>query len=230
VATKYRLGHKPRRLHTSPSRRFRRWRLLILLLGIAAIAFGLFGIISYFNVKQGGVPAPTHTATQSPDKPSEQPVPPSYNVRADQPKEINLPTIKAKGFIQKVAVDKNNQIVAPGNIHMAGWYTGSVKPGEPGLSIIDGHVNGVYAKAVFYDLIRLKANDTFTVTYGDNSVRTFKVVKIEAVPVAQATKALFERDESITSQLNVITCGGKYIAETQTYDGRVIVTAEAIAP
>ena len=141
-----------------------------------------------------------------------------------------MPTIKTKGFIQKVGVDKNNQIVAPGNIHMAGWYTGSVKPGEPGLSIIDGHVNGVYAKAVFYDLIRLKPNDTFTVTYGDNSVRSFRVVKIEAVPVDQATKVLFNRDPAIKSQLNVITCGGKYIASTKTYDGRVIVAAEAITP
>jgi len=198
--------------------------------GIGAIVFGLFGIVSWYNVKQGGVPAPTHTATQSPDKPSEQPVPPSYTVPAGQPKEITMPTIKTKGFIQKVGVDKNNQIVAPGNIHMAGWYTGSVKPGEPGLSIIDGHVNGVYAKAVFYDLIRLKPNDTFTVTYGDNSVRSFRVVKIEAVPVDQATKVLFNRDPAIKSQLNVITCGGKYIASTKTYDGRVIVAAEAITP
>jgi len=176
------------------------------------------------------VPLSAVTAVISPEKPSEQPVPPSYSVPADQPKEITLPTIAAEGFIHKVGIDKNNQIVAPGNVNMAGWYTGSVKPGNPGLSIIDGHVSGVYAKAVFYDLIRLKPDDTFTVTYGDNSVRSFRVVKVEAVPVDQATKVLFNRDPAIKSQLNVITCGGKYIAATKTYDGRVIVAAEAIAP
>jgi len=195
--------------------------------GIAALALGIWGLISYYHVKQGGIPAPTHTATQSPDKPSEQPVP-SYSVPADQPKEITLPAIKAKGFIQKVGVDKNNQIVAPGNIHMAGWYTGSPKPGEPGLSIIDGHVNGVYAKAVFHDLIRLKPDDTFTVSYGDNSVRSFRVVKVDSVPVDQATKALFNRDQTIKNQLNVITCGGKFIKSSNSYEKRVIVMAEAV--
>lgn len=224
MAIKYRQGRKPRKLRISSNRRLNGWRLPVLLLGIVALAFGLFGIISWQNVKQGGIPSPNHTATRSPDKPSEQPVP-SYSVPPDQPKEISLPTIKAKGYIQKVGVDKTNQIVAPGNIHMAGWYTGSVKPGQPGLSIIDGHVNGIYDKGVFYDLIRLKADDTFTVTYGDNSVRSFRVVKVDAVPVDQATKALFNRDTSIKNQLNVITCGGKYIAATKTYDGRVIVTA-----
>lgn len=228
MATRYRHGRKSSRLQITPSRRFKRWRWLILLFGISAIVFGLLGLISYYNVKQGGIPSPTHTATQSPDKPSEEPIPSSYNVPPDQPKEITLPSINAKGFIQPVGVDKTNQIVAPGNIHLAGWYTGSVKPGEPGLSIIDGHVQGVYDKGVFHDLAKLQADDSFNVTYGDNSVRAFKVVKINTMPANQATSALFYRDPAITSQLNVITCGGKYIASTNTYEKRVVVVAEKI--
>jgi len=155
-------------------------------------------------------------------------VPPSYSVPADQPKEIKLPSIKTKGFIQKVGVDKNNQIVAPGNIHMAGWYTDSAKPSEPGLSIIDGHVQGVYEKGVFYSLSKLKPEDSFSVTYGDNSTRHFKVVKLDSVPVDQATTALFYRDPAITNQLNVITCGGKYVKSTNSYEKRVIVIARSV--
>lgn len=204
------------------------WQWGIGLVAISACLYGGLGVSSWYDIKNGGVPLSAVTAVSSPDKPSEQPVPPDYSVPAGQPKSISLPSIKSQGFIQKVGVDTTNQLVAPGNIHMAGWYTGSVLPGEPGLSIIDGHVSGVYEKGVFYNLSKLKPNDTFTVSYGDDSVRTFRVAKVEVVPLDQASKALFSRDESIESQLTIVSCGGTYIPSTKTYDKRVIVTSEAI--
>lgn len=225
---KYSLNLKSTKVRIAFAYRYGRWRILFLVLGIASLALGIGGITSYYNVKHSGVPPSSEIATQSPDKPSEESVPSGYSVPADQPKEISLPSINTKGFIQRVSVDNNNQIVAPGNIHMAGWYVGSSKPGASGLSIIDGHVQGVYDKGIFHDLIRLKVDDTFTISYGDGSTKQFQVVKVQAVPLGQATTALFERDTSIKNQLNVITCGGKYVASTNTYDGRVIVTAEGM--
>ena len=88
-------------------------------------------------------------------------------------------------------------MVAPGNVNLTGWYVGGAKPGDSGLSIIDGHVHGLYAKGVFYNLSQLKVGDSFTVTYGDHSVRHFKVTHVTTVSVADAAKALFSRDSSI---------------------------------
>lgn len=40
-------------------------------------------------------------------------------------------------------------MAVPNNIHMAGWFMDSVRPGQMGLSIIDGHVDGRRETAIF---------------------------------------------------------------------------------
>jgi LPXTG-site transpeptidase (sortase) family protein len=182
---------------------------------------------NWYNIQHAGVPTGHTVATESTDAPSEQPVPDSYSVPADKPLSIQLPTIKTEGFIQQVGVDKENQMVVPGNVNMAGWYTKSALPGDAGLSIIDGHVHGLYAKGIFFNLGKLKSDDTFTVTYGDKSVRKFKVKQVQTVSTKDADTALFVRDKTILKQLNLITCTGRFDKESKTYDSRVIVVAEA---
>jgi LPXTG-site transpeptidase (sortase) family protein len=182
----------------------------------------------FYGIRNGGVPPAQVVASETSDTPSEQKVPGSFSVPADKPLSIELPSIKAKGFIQQVGVDKQNRMVAPGNVHMAGWYAKGSLPGGPGLSIIDGHVNGVYAKGVFYNLGNLKKDDTFRVTFGDKSVRSFKVKSVSTVSAKEADKALFIKDSTIAKQLNLITCAGKYNKTTKTYDARVIVVSENI--
>lgn len=203
-------------------------RVLAFVVGLLLISVGINAIIKWNNVQHGGVPSGHTVATVSTDQPSEQPPPKSYSVPADKPLSIQLPTIKAEGFIQQVGVDKENQMVVPNNVHMAGWYTGGALPGANGLSILDGHVHGLYAKGIFYNIGKLKADDTFTVTFGDKSFKNFKVKKVQTTTVEEADTALYVRDNSIAKQLNLITCGGKFDKATKTYDARVIVVAEAI--
>ena len=202
--------------------------ILLLVIGFVLIGVGLNALWRRYEVQHGGVPPARKVATVTATAPSEQKVTASYSVPADQPLSISLPSIATTGFIQRVGVDKTNQMVAPGNVNMAGWYVGGSKPGDPGLSIIDGHVHGLYAKGVFYNLVRLKVGDKFSVTYGDHSTRNFEVKHVSSVPVAQATQALFARDNTIADQLNLITCGGTYVAASKSYDGRVIVISAKI--
>lgn len=203
-------------------------RLLTLIIGLILVGVGINALRNWHSVKNGGVPTGNTVETVSTDRPSEQPVPDDYSVPADKPLSIELPTINTKGFIQQVGVDKKNQIVVPSNVHMAGWFTGSVLPGDAGLSIIDGHVNGLYAKGIFKDLVKLKAGDKFTVTFGDKTIRTFRVKRLQTVSANDADTALYVRDNSIAKQLNLITCTGRYEKSNHTYDSRVIVTAERI--
>lgn len=202
-------------------------RLVILIVGILLVGIGLNAVRNWYNIQHAGVPAGHTVATVSNDTPSEQPVPDNYSVPADKPQSIQLPTIKTEGFIQQVGVDKDNQMVVPSNVNMAGWYTKGSLPGDAGISIIDGHVHGLYAKGIFYDLGKLKSNDTFTVTYGDKSVRKFKVKQVQTVSTKEADTALFVRDKTFPKQLNLITCTGRFDKDSKTFDSRVIVVAEA---
>jgi len=162
--------------------------------------------------------------------PSEAPVSANdfANIPADQPRQIIIPTINVSGYIQKVGVDKNNQIAVPNNIHLAGWYINSVKPGSPGLSIIDGHVLGRFNDAIFKDLNKLKLGANFNVIYGDNSKKSFTVKEVILLSVNDATAYLNKKDPNIKSQLDLITCGGNFDKKSQTYDKRVVVKSEGI--
>lgn len=156
-------------------------------------------------------------------KPNEQ----AYSVPADQPRRIMLDQIQGSGLIQRVGLTDSHALAAPTNIHFAGWYTDSVKPGDAGLSVIDGHVSGKYRDAIFKRLKDLRTGDTFGVEYGDASVRTFTVVAVSTVPEKDAAALLFTKHDDIAKQLNVITCGGAFTAATQRFADRTIVVARA---
>lgn len=202
-------------------------RLAILVAGIVLLTIGGVMARPWFKVRQAGVPPGNSVATESLETPSEQSVSADYTVPADRPLAVTIPSINVQGFIQQVGVDKANQMVAPSNVHMAGWYARSVLPGDAGLSIIDGHVNGLYAKGVFARLHELLPGQELTITFGDKRTKSFTVKDIKTVSAAEATKELYIKDPGITSQLNLITCAGRYDKNTKTYDQRVIVVAAA---
>ena len=202
--------------------------------GILLIIAGSVGIYLYFNDRQIAMKpitiVPTKTVVVSLDKPSEAPVSSNdfVKVPADQPQEIIIPSINVDNYIQKVGIDQNNQMAVPNSIYLAGWYVNSVKPGEPGLSIIDGHVLGRYNDAIFKDLIDLKPGNTFSIIYGDNSEKLFVVKEVKLLPVNDTAVYLNTKDPNIENQLNLITCGGNFDSNSQTYDKRVVVKSEGI--
>lgn len=169
--------------------------------------------------------------TYSPDKPDEtKPDKDTYKWYGNptDPKYITLPSIGAEGFLRKVGVDQNKQVATPDNINMAGWFVDTVRPGEKGNSIIDGHVSGWVNKGIFKDLIKLKSGDTYSVEFGNGDKKTFKVKEVKDVPVDEAASILFSQDPGITNQLSLITCGGKFDRASNQYENRVIVISEAI--
>ena len=175
----------------------------------------------------GEIPVLTHSSPQPVEtKPAKE----TYKWYGDpgDPKYISIPTISAEGFIQKAGIDQNNQIAAPSNIHIAGWFIKSSKPGEQGLSIIDGHVTGRVNNGIFKNLESLKQGAFFSVTLGNGSVKKYQVVNLVTVPVDKSVDALFSQDPSIKSQLNLITCAGKYDESIKGYTDRTIVYSKLV--
>jgi len=144
------------------------------------------------------------------------------------PKYISLPSIATEGFVEQVGLRENNEIDVPSNTNLMGWYTGSALPGEKGLSIIDGHLNGVEAPGVFRNLHLLNAGDQFTVETGDGSKLRYEVMEVRSETASDALNYLFSQEPSVTSQLNLITCGGVFNDELRRYDERVIVSAKLL--
>lgn len=179
-----------------------------------------------FLSKRPKPPAGTGVINYSTDKPAEaQPENYVWTGGKDDPKYITLPSIGAKGFIQKVSTDKQGQVAAPNNIKFAGWYINSARPGAKGLSVIDGHVDGLHSAGIFKKLSALSASDVFNVELGSGKKLHYKVREVRTVGLDQALNVLFSQYPDIPYQLNLITCGGTFSSETHAYDRRVIVVA-----
>lgn len=157
----------------------------------------------------------------------ETPVPVSYQWQGapDDPKYVRLPSISVEGYIQRVNITAAQQIAAPGNVHMAGWYSGSKKPGQPGLSIMDGHVDGLSQPGIFKRLDKLAAGDIFTVETGGGAILRYRVIGVATIALSDALNQLFSQDSHTASQLNIITCGGDFNTKTHQYEKRIIVSA-----
>ncbi|HSX30604.1 MAG TPA: class F sortase [Candidatus Saccharimonadales bacterium] len=147
----------------------------------------------------------------------------------NEPSYISLPSIGVKGYIEKVGIDQYGQMAAPTNVNLAGWYINSLLPGQAGLSIIDGHIDGYqHNQGIFGHLDQLKAGATFTITFGNDSSKSFQVKSVQLVATANVPNVLFAHDPAIPSQLNLITCGGTYDAVSHTYAQRTIVISALI--
>lgn len=171
---------------------------------------------------------PAEVITYSTDTPDETEPDASFVWKgaANDPKKIIIPSLGIDNYIQNVGVDQNHEIAVPNNTHLAGWFVDSVRPGDKGLSIIDGHLNGRQRDGVFANLENIQEGAEISVAFGDNSTRQFRVAKVVTVDTDKAAEVLFSQDPGATHQLNLVTCGGNFDREARLYDKRIIVISQ----
>lgn len=153
----------------------------------------------------------------------------SYSVAPDAPRIIEIPKLNAKARVMRVGLDKQDTLLAPNNVHDAGWYTGSAKPGEAsGATVIDGHISGPTQPGVFVNLKKLQAGDIISIERGDKTKITYKVIKTEQHDVADVN--MYEVMQSVTAKhgLNIISCGGAFNRKMNSFEQRIIVYAEQV--
>lgn len=155
-----------------------------------------------------------------------------YTVAPDLPKFLSIPKLGFNNVeIVQVGLTKAGAIGAPLTAWQVAWYNGSAKPGaSSGAMFIDGHVEASQQHpgtgSIFSKLNTLVAGDTLTLTQGNNTKYTFKVVKTAEVPVNN-----IDMNTMLTSAvpgklgLNLMTCAGTYQNNTDSFDHRTEVFA-----
>lgn len=120
------------------------------------------------------------------------------------PGRLSMPAL---GFDQPVrALGLNGGAIDPPP-HVVQWYTGSPRPGAPGISVIAGHVAPYGGKpGIFSRLDRLTPGDKITVSDSNGTPRSYTVYAKEAV-----NKQALQRDprvwgKSSTPVIALITC------------------------
>lgn len=152
-----------------------------------------------------------------------------YQVAADLPRAIYINKINVAARILPMGINELGAIQAPVNIYDAGWYTGSVKPGEVGAMFMDAHASGATRAGLFAYLDKLVVGDEIEIEKGDGSRLTYRVVQTEVADLEglDMQRMLLPKD-GVTRGLNLMTCIGDWVEEKNTYDKRVLVWAEQI--
>jgi sortase (surface protein transpeptidase) len=153
----------------------------------------------------------------------------NYNVSSSLPRALYIDKINVAARLLQMNVNNDGTVQAPRNIFDAGWYTGSVKPGELGAMFVDGHSSGSSHLGLFGNLDSLAVGDTMQIEKGDGTRLVYKVafketVKLENVDMKKALKPY----GNATKGLNLMTCAGGWTSDDSTMTERTIVYTQQI--
>jgi len=105
---------------------------------------------------------------------------------------------------------------------VAGWYTGSPRPGEIGSSIIVGHIDSYLGPGIFYRLRDLHPGNEIYVRQADGRSAVFRVTAVHQYPKAHfPTAAVYGAVPD--AELRLITCGGTFDYTTHSYLANIVV-------
>ena len=138
------------------------------------------------------------------------------------PSRLEIPAINVDAPVDATGLLDNGEMDVPNDIVSTGWFENGYMPGEPGNSVIAGHVDGKNGPAVFYDIGKLEIGDEVLVTGDEGQELTFVVERVEIYPVDDSPlREIFGFSNG--SRLNLITCTGEYNKEGSFYEDRLVV-------
>lgn len=153
----------------------------------------------------------------------------NYVVAPELARYIKIPKLGIDARVLQVGVKANGEIATPNNVHDTAWYSGSAKPGQPGATVINGHVSSWTSRGVFYNVKNLVAGDTIQIQKGDNAIVSYKVVKSQVYDADKVDmQAAIQPVTPGKSGLNLITCAGQVKKGTNEFTQRLVVFAEQV--
>lgn len=169
------------------------------------------------------VPSMSPVAQPSVKSASVSPAPRATTAASRAGNLLNIPAIGLNASVVNVGVTASNAIDVPAGLQV-GYWTGSARPGTPGATFLDGHVDGIFAH-----LHKLTAGQTFSVRFNGQIFR-YQIAHTETVALAgiDMNRALSTYGGA-TEGLNMMTCAGNYMPSIGTYDQRFVVYAVRIA-
>ncbi len=147
------------------------------------------------------------------------------------PVRLEIPEIDVSSELVQLGLnpDRTAQVPPLAKNSPAGWYKYSPTPGQLGPSVLLGHVDSVeYGPGIFFKLGGLRPGATLTVTRSDNTAAVFRVDRVVSYRKDQfPTLEVYGNTDS--AQLRLITCGGKFNAESHGYESNVVAFATLVS-
>jgi sortase family protein len=162
------------------------------------------------------LPAPTGPIVAPPLSADPRPV--------ARPVLLTIPLIGVRTQLVTLGLTSSGALEVPSSTSVAGWYTGSARPGAIGSAIIVGHIDSVSGPGVFFRLSELRAGDLVYVKRSDGTLVEFRVTSVQMYLKDRFPTASVY-GPAPDSELRLITCGGAFDSATGHYLSNVVVYA-----
>lgn len=151
------------------------------------------------------------------------------------PVSIAIPAIGVRSALLDVGRNPDGTIAVPPLddpqlTNEAAWYEFSPIPGQPGASIIEGHVDSARdGPSVFFRLGALRPGNLVDITLADRRVAVFRVTGVRLYPKDRFPAGAVYGSGNGGSALRLITCGGDFDARDHHYLSNVVAFASLVA-
>jgi sortase (surface protein transpeptidase) len=213
--------------HISPLRVVRRPAAAAVLIGGVLLAGA--GVTGLTLASQTGRPATPV------GKPTLVPVPLGRQAAAPEPApqqvarpaSLVIPAIGVRTGLVRLGLTASGALQVPSTTTVAGWYTGSARPGATGAAVIVGHIDSLTGPGIFFRLHLLHPGNRVYVRRADGTLAVFQVTSVRSYLKSQfPTVAVY--GPVPYAELRLITCGGAFDDATGHYLSNVIVDATLV--
>lgn len=126
-----------------------------------------------------------------------------------RPVRVRIPAIGVNTVVNPIGLAPDGTLAVPQpgpHLDQAAWFRNSPTPGQPGPSIIEGHVDSSAGPSVFFRLGAIKPGDTVVVNRKDGSVVTFRVNAVRDFLKSNFPTNLVYGSQLGEPTLRLITC------------------------
>ncbi len=157
-------------------------------------------------------------------------VPVSLSAVQPTPKPVwlTIPAIGVKAPIINLGLNRNGTLQVPSTTTVAGWYTGSPRPGATGSAVIAGHVDSRTGPGIFFWLRKMRPGERIYVRRADGTLAVFTVTAVRIYTKSNFPTAMVYGPVP-DAELRLITCGGTFDYARGTYLSNVVVYARLSA-
>jgi LPXTG-site transpeptidase (sortase) family protein len=145
------------------------------------------------------------------------------------PVALTIPAIGVRTPLIHLGLTASGALQVPPRASIAGWYTGSPRPGAVGSAVIAGHIDSYLGPGVFFRLSRLRQGDRLYVRRADGTLAVFRVTSVRTYRKDQfPTRSVY--GPTPDAELRLITCGGTFDPSLHSYLSNVVVYASESLP
>lgn len=152
-------------------------------------------------------------------------------LQASRPVSISIPSIGVRSKVLPIGLAEDGTLAVPQpgpNLNRAAWFKNSPTPGQPGPSVIEGHVDSEQGPSVFFKLGQLRPGNRVQVTRADGVRAVFTVNAVRNYPKDKFPTEVVYGSEDPGPQLRLITCSN-FSTSLKTHTGNEVVFANLTA-